>query len=172
MKINILWKKIPTWIKVLIPSIISGLIVSNISTPVNIFLNNIFLFLVKVFKVNIPGIIPLCLAILALVLYIKNRRGKNKSVAKIVLKYPNESIALLEGLAGRPDKMLEKRDIIAAFAKGAPPFRISDIQILLEDLCTHDLIGYSTSYRGDDDREFYNITTLGFEYLYVKTRKT
>jgi hypothetical protein len=169
-KIISLLKKIPAWIK--ISGFLSSLIVALIFLlPIKIYLKAIYIFLLNLLDISIPDIILLSISILALLFCIKKCRGKTGSTTKIVLKYPQESILLLEGLAGRTDGMLEKRSIIGIFTKIYPVLRTADIQILLTDLCSHDLINYSTSFYGDDDREYYNITKLGFEYLYEKTRK-
>jgi hypothetical protein len=164
MKIISFFKKVPAWIK--FSGFLSSLIVALIFLfPIKAYLKAIYIFFLNLLAIDIPDIIPLGLSILALLFCIRRRRGKAR------LKYSDESISLLGVLAGRRDGMLEKGSIISLLMKLYPSLNIADIQILLRDLQSHGLISYSTSFYGDDDREFYDITTLGLDFLYKKTRK-
>jgi hypothetical protein len=160
-----LLKKHPIWTAILLGAV-GSLIAALIFEPFKLLLKALGTFIISI---RIPDAITFSVALIALVLVLLLRKGKAYHRSNIRLTYPNESLMILKALANRPDKKLDKGSIISLFSKHTPALQIADIQGILAELQSENLVDSYTPFNSYDDREFWIIMDKGLQYLMKQT---
>lgn len=157
-------KNHPIWTTVLL-GILGSLIAAYVFPGVYLIFGTIKN---KVTLIHIPDLVIIFLTFFLFIFY---QGISNKIKKKIRLKYPVISIHILEELAKRDDKTIEKQNIYSIITRHSPLLLKSDKNILLEDMIEANIIeGYPSMYM-DDNSYYYSITKTGLDFLYKATRK-